>query len=89
MSQKPIVKIKETSIEEWMVDIASTIAHAVTQLETLQRATVRRDDIGVTVHAYFNFPYVVKVDIVRNDKADFYTRPLPIDETILQRKKSS
>ena len=66
--------------EEWILDIASTIAKLLTQLDTLNHATMVRADVGVKFSAYYNYSHVVKIDLTRLDKQTFFAEPLPIQK---------
>ena len=68
--------------EEWIVDISSTVAKLLSQLETLNHATIVRDDIGIKFSAYYNYKHVVKIDLTRLDKKVFFALPLPVDNSI-------
>ena len=79
--KKP-VNNEELSEHDWIVEICSSIAYALQSLRTLQRVTIRRDDLGVTITSYFNHRSVVKIDLQRQDKRDFFSVPLPVDQSL-------
>lgn len=62
-------------LENWLTEIAATIAHALQLLKETDRVTTKRADLGVTVTVYFNWASVVKIDISRMDKKGFFSEP--------------
>jgi hypothetical protein len=52
--------------------LLATIGQVIHNLKTSEASRITRKDLGFKVSAFYNWPFCMRVDIVRLDKRDFF-----------------
>ena len=60
-------------LDTLIMDLSATVAVILGNLKTSENTRLTRPDIGYKVSGFYNWPYHIRVDIVRLDKEKFFS----------------
>src|SRR5262245_22419182 len=60
-------------LKEYILNISYCIAACLEALAQTDYSEIKRDDLGLSIRSYFNYPHNVKVDLIRDERQPFYS----------------